>query len=210
LASYGQVVSEKIKVIDIFERSIRGKDTEERELQEILEDATWLIDPRWEPITANQQFKSFRDALQAWFKKKYGKEVLTTTKISHEKKRPDFILLHIENGIKLIEIKPPKHAFGDADWERLNQYDDAMEEFFRANKSYKKVFPREFSIILIADEISLKNSSNKKAFQLLEDNKRLDHKTWDDLIKDTKEFHQSFLDARDSFKENEKNYVSEW
>jgi hypothetical protein len=202
LASYGQIVSEKIKVVDIFEKSIRNEDTEEKELQEMLEDAPWLIDPRWEPMTANQQFKSFRYALQVWFKKKYGKEVLTTTKISHEKKRPDFILLHIENSIKLIEIKPPKHSFGDVDWERLNRYDDAMEEFFETNKSYEGTFPNRYSIILIADEISLKNSSNKKAFQLLKDKKRLAQKTWEDLLNDTTQFHQSFLDARDSFKEN--------
>lgn len=204
LASYGQIVSEKIRVIDIFENSIREKETEEKELQEILEDAPWLIDPRWEPITANQQFKSFRCAFEAWFKKKYGKDVSTTTKTAQEKKRPDFVLLHMENAIKLVEIKPPKHTFGDADWERLNLYYDAMEEFFKTNKSYREAFPRGFNIILIADKISLKNSSSKKAFQLLKDNKHLEPKTWEDLLNDTKQFHQSFLDARDSFKEERK------
>lgn len=201
LASYGQIVSEKIRVIDIFKQSIREKDTEEKELQEMLEDAPWLIDPRWEPITANQQFKIFRDALQAWMKKKYGWEVLTTAKIPYEKKRPDFILLNIENSIKLIEIKPPKHTFRDSDWERLNQYYDAMDEFFGTNKSYEEIFPNRFSIILIVDQISLKNSSNKKAFELLQDKKCLARKTWEDLLNDTTQFHQSYLEARDSFTE---------
>lgn len=203
LASYGQIVSEKIRVIDIFEESIREEGTKEKELQEMLEDAPWLIDPRWEPITANQQFKSFRSALEAWFKKKYKKEITTTAKTVQEKKRPDFVLLHIENSIKLVEIKPPKHVFDDTDWTRLNQYDDALEEFLNTNKSYAKVFPDGYNIILIADKAKL-NSSNKKAFQHLEQSMKLKPKTWEDLLKDTKEFHQSFLDARDSLKEKKK------
>ncbi|OGL46026.1 MAG: hypothetical protein A2W05_10510 [Candidatus Schekmanbacteria bacterium RBG_16_38_10] len=198
LASYGQIVSEKIKVIDIFKKSIRDDKVEEKQLQSLLENAPWLIDPKWEPITANQQFKSFRDAFQAWFKKKYKKEIITSISLCHPDKRPDFIFLHIENSIKLVEIKPPKHAFNDEDWKRLNCYDDAMEEFLKANKSYRDAFPRSFNIILIADSIKLKDTSNKKAFESLEGKCRLIPKTWEDLLNDTTQFHKSFLDARDS------------
>ncbi|MDP2277180.1 MAG: ATP-binding protein, partial [Nitrospirota bacterium] len=198
LASYGQIVSEKIKVIDIFKKSIRDDKVEEKQLQSLLENAPWLIDPKWEPITANQQFKSFRDAFHAWFKKKYKKEIITSISLCHPDKRPDFIFLHIENSIKLVEIKPPKHAFNDEDWKRLNCYDDAMEEFLKANKSYRDAFPRSFNIILIADSIKLKDTSNKKAFESLESKGRLIPKTWEDLLNDTTQFHKSFLDARDS------------
>ncbi len=200
LASYGQVVAEKIKVIDVFEKSIRGDKVDEKELQKLLEGAPWLIDPKWEPITANQQFKTFREAFQAWYKKKY-KEEITTTAVCNEDKRPDFIFLHVENSIKLIEIKPPKHAFDDTDWERLNRYDDSMEEFLKTNATYAKAFPNGFHIILIADEIKITNTSNKKAFESLKTKGRLEHKTWEDLFNETTQYHKSFLDARDALKE---------
>lgn len=202
LASYGQVVAEKIKAIDVFEGAIRKDDIEEKELQKMLEDAPWLIDAKWEPITANQQFKTFRNAFQSWFEKKYGKKIITSTTFSQDDKRPDFIFLHIENSIKIIEIKPPKHDFNDKDWKRLNEYDDAMEQFLKENESYAKAFPGRYKIILIANnakKIKLKDSSYQKAFEHLMKEERLEPKTWEDLLKDTKEFHQSFLDARDSF-----------
>jgi len=201
LASYGQIVAEKVKVIDIFEQSIRDEKVKEKQLQELLEYAPWLIDPKWEPITANQQFRSFRDAFQTWFKKKYKREIVTSASLCHDDKRPDFIFLHLENSIKLVEIKPPKHTFNDGDWERLNRYYDAMEEFLNTNQSYQKAFPNRFNMILISDGVKLNNTSYDKAYKSLIDNKYLERKTWEDLLRETKQFHQSFLAARDSFQE---------
>ena len=199
LASYGQIVAEKVKVIDIFEQSIRDKSVKEKQLQKLLENAPWLIDPKWEPITANQQFRSFRDAFQAWFKKKYKQEIITSASLCHDDKRPDFIFLHLENSIKLVEIKPPGHVFNDTDWVRLNRYYDALEEFLRTNKSYQKAFPNGFNMILISDGKKLNNSSYSKAYKSLIDNNSLERKTWEDLLRETKQFHQSFLDVRYSF-----------
>lgn len=199
LASYGQVVAEKIKDIEIFEKSIRKDNINEKELQKILENAPWLIDPKWEPITANQKFKSFREAFQKWYKRKYGEEI-TTTAACLDDIRPDFIFLYVENSIKLVEIKPPKHAFDDNDWVRLNRYDDSMEEFFDTNKSYADAFPHRFHIILISDEIKITNTSNKKAFESLKEKGRLEPKTWEDLFYDTTMYHKSFLEARDAYK----------
>lgn len=201
LASYGQIVAEKVRVIDIFEQSIRDDRVKEKQLQELLEGAPWLIDPKWEPITANQEFKSFRNAFQTWFKKKYGQEIVTSASLCHDDKRPDFIFLHLENSIKLVEIKPPKHTFNDDDWERLNRYYDAMEAFLNINKSYQKAFPNQFNMILISDTIKLNNTSYSKAYKSLIDNRSLEHKTWEDLLKETKQLHQSFLATRDSFQE---------
>lgn len=204
LASYGQIVSEKLKVIDIFEESIRpdetGEETGENELQSLLERAPWLIEQKWEPMTANQQFKTFVDAFQTWYKKKTGEDIVTSTQIPNQTKRPDFIFLHIENSIKLVEIKPPEHTFNDTDWERLNRYYDTMEEFFKRNATYQKEFPNGFDIILITDNINITNTSYKKAFQSLKDNHRVKTWTWEDLLRETRMRHQSYLDARDSLK----------
>ena len=42
-----------------------------------------------------------------------------TTEIKNSTKRPDFILLNIENALQVVEIKPPDHVFNDADWDRM-------------------------------------------------------------------------------------------
>jgi hypothetical protein len=206
LASYGQLVAEKVRAIEVFEQSIRKDGIEEKELQKMLEDAPWLIDAQWEPIAANQQFKTFRDAFQSWFKKKYEKEIITSTVFPQDAKRPDFIFLHIENSIKIIEIKPPKHDFNDEDWKRLNEYDDAMKLFLEENDSYAKAFPGGYKIILITDnakKVKLRDSSYQKAFDSLVKEKRLEPITWEDLLRNTKQSHQSFLDARDAFNKNQ-------
>lgn len=198
-SSYGQIVSEKIKVIDTFESTIRKGEILEKDLQKILEDAPWLIESRWEVLTANQSFKNFRVAFESWHKEKYGKEILTTTNILHPTKRPDFVFVHAENSLIIVEIKPPKHAFNDKDWERLNNYYDAVEEFFKAKVEFKRLFPDGFKIILVADEVKITDSTKRKAFQLLKENNALVNRGWDALLHDTKMAHQDFLKAREEF-----------
>jgi len=197
LASYGQIVSEKIKAIDVFEKTIHGKSTTEKELQKILEDAPWLIDPRWQVIMANRQLKNFRTAFQSWHKNKYNVEIVTTADISFRSKRPDFILLHQQSGIKIVEIKSPKHVFVDEDMKRLNNYDDAMEKFWQENPHYEEEFPDKFQIIIIVNKIKFRNSIYQKALTNLQQSGKLIVKNWDKLLSDTKTFHENFLQARD-------------
>lgn len=198
-ASYGQIVSEKIKVIDTFENAIRNGEIKEQELQNILEDAPWLVNPVWEVITANQSFKSFRVAFEAWYKNKYGEEIVTTTNISHPSKRPDFIFLHAENALKIVEIKPPKHDFNDEDWKRLNNYYDAVEDFLETKGDFKEIFPNGFQIILVTDNVKIADSSNSKAMDHLTDKGALIIRDWERILKDTKVHNQDFLNARDEF-----------
>jgi len=119
LASYGQIVVEKIKTINIFEKTIQQEGIDELELQKILETAPWLINPRWELSVANRSLKTFQEAFESWYKKEYNEEITTTTRVEHGTKRPDFIFLNREDSLILVEIKPPKHEFNDEDWERL-------------------------------------------------------------------------------------------
>jgi len=199
-ASYGQIVSEKISVIDTFENAIRNSAIGEKELQSILEDAPWLIDPRWEVLTANQSFNNFRNAFEQWYKKKYGQEIITTTNIKHPTKRPDFVFLHAENALKIVEIKPPKHAFNDKDWTRLNKYHDAIVNFLEAKAEFNKIFPNKFQIILITDEMKIKETSFVKAMDLLVKDGILRKRDWEAILNDAKMYHQDFLKARSEFK----------
>ena len=124
---------------------------------------------------------------------------MTTTNILHPTQRPDFVFVHAENSLIIVEIKPPKHAFNDEDWKRLNNYYDAVEEFFKAKGEFKELFPAGFKIILVADEVKIADSTNRKAFQLLEEKKALVKRDWEALLHDTKMAHQDFLKAREEF-----------
>lgn len=199
LASYGQIVQEKIKNIDILEEAINQEGTEERELQEILEIAPWVINPRWELAIADRTLKTFQEAFEGWYKKEYEEEIITTTKIKDEKKRPDFIFIHRENKLVIVEIKPPKHPFDDEDWERLQKYYDATEKFLEENPRFKSSFPEGLKVILVRD--SEKTSSTvKKAITGLKVRKILDPYTWAELLENTKKHHESYLMVRDSYK----------
>ncbi|MCP4364225.1 MAG: ATP-binding protein [Planctomycetes bacterium] len=199
LASFGQIAEEKIKAIDLLDELIKKDEANECEFQKILEDAPWLIDPKWIPLTANQTLMTFRNAFQDWYKKEYSEELITTTEIDHETKRPDFILLNLENYLVVIEIKPPKHVFGDKDYTRLERYYDALDEYLKINPSFKELFPGGVKIILIRDSERL-SSTQRKAMGLLLKREELQTFRWDELLMNTKRSHQEFLDARSTMR----------
>jgi len=201
LASYGQVVQEKIKTIDIFEKSIRSEETEERDLQEILETSPWLINSRWELSVANRSLKTFQESFEGWYEKTYEESVTTTTQITEGRKRPDFIFLHRDNMLVILEIKPPNHTFNDDDWSRLEKYYDAIGRFFKENPQFSDSFPKGHKVILVRDKEKV-NSTVRKAMDGLIDKEHLEPHTWEELLENTKKDHESFLVVRDSFDES--------
>jgi hypothetical protein len=196
LASYGQIVAEKLKTIDVFKATIRQPDTSESELQQILERAPWLINPRWELTAANLTLKRFQEAFESWYKKTSGEEITTSTRIRHETKKPDFIFLHRENKIIVVEIKPPKHTFDDTDWERLQRYHDAILAFLEKNRTFKDLFPYGHQVILVRDSEKV-SPTVEKALTSLVDKEYLVKYTWEELLDNAERDHESFLTARD-------------
>lgn len=203
LASYGQIAEEKIKSIDLLEELVRRDSAPERDFQSILEDAPWLIRPEWIPLTANQRLETFRSAFEAWYEKQKGQKILTTARIAHETKRPDFILLDLENQIVIVEIKPPKHLFGDEDYDRLEKYYDSIGEFLEAHPAFKKTFPLGVKIILVRDSEKV-GSKTKKAMTHLIDSGALERLTWEELLANTKQANEDFLKARSALKKGGK------
>jgi hypothetical protein len=195
MASLGQVVFEKIKVIDLLEKTIRDPTTTELDLQKILEEAPWLIDHSWQALTMNQALKTFRSAFESWFKKTYNVEIITST-ILNEAKRPDFIFLHVGNCLIILEIKCSGHPFNDTDWSRFVKYPEAIEKFCEEQPELFKDFPRGYRYIIISDGINL-SKTESLAFKQLEESNQLKHHTWEALLGTTKDIHRAFLEARD-------------
>lgn len=201
LASFGQIAEEKIKAIDLLDELTKKDKADESEFQKILEDAPWLIDPRWVPIIANQSLETFRREFEHWYKKKYKEEIVTTTEIDTPSKRPDFILLDLDHKLVIIEIKPPKHVFNNKDFVRMQRYYDAIEAFLEKNRRFKSRFPEGVKVVLVRDEERL-GPTEQKAMKHLE-KEGLDKYTWSELLDNTRRMHQDFLAVRTSMRKQD-------
>ena len=173
LASYGQVAYEKIKSISLLEQNIHRNDALEKDFQEILENAPWLINPLWEPLSNNQSIKNFRSSFESWYERVYGVNIETTTEIPDPNKRPDFILIHRDNALQIVEIKPPKHAFDVEDWNRMIKYPSAVKKFLEENPELKNDFPGGVVTTLITDKINITDETTNDAIKLRKQNKKL-------------------------------------
>lgn len=195
LASYAQIASQRVRVIKELQEIIE-KSLDEREFQALLARAEWLIEPSWTVITKNQGLKSFKQAFEHFWKQKTGETV--TLAIGYLDKRPDFTLVSIGGTLHIVEIKRANHKFDDNDFERLNNYVDAFEEFFADNPVIAQEFPKGWRIDLVADGENLKKSSNKKAYQKIQDDEHLSRIGWRDFLARTQKVHEQFLDAHDA------------
>ena len=195
ITSLGQVAKEKVKTIEVLEENIRSEDTDEGDLQEILEDAPWLINPTWTPVTENQEIRSFRSAFEAWYEEEKGDEIVTTSDTSQENKKPDFIMLDVNNSIKVIEIKSPGKKFYNDDFDRFSNYVQAFDEFFEDHPRFRDDFPNEADFIIVADGRSL-NYTNRNALETFQENRGVEPiMSWEELLKKTKKQHRDFFET---------------
>lgn len=191
-ASLGQIAVERVGAVKRLEQKIReADDVEERIFQELIEGATWLLDPRWTALQANKAFENLSRAYNAWYFKTFDKRIETST--VHSSKRPDFVMLHVGKRIEIVELKKPDHAFNDEEFERLQDYIESMESFLKQNKGYTEDFD-EVHAILIADRLRLSRTP-EKAFNGLVKDEKLSRKTWLEILRETKKVHEDFLSA---------------
>ena len=194
-ASLGQIALERIRAIETLETAVRkNPETRELEMQEILENAPWLIEPQWTVLQSNETFSHFQSAFESWYKKQTGQKIITTVSSKYKNKRPDFIMIHAGRAIEIVEIKKPEHDFNVKDYERLDRYIEKMEEFRKKNKQISNLFPR-FHVTLICDDVNIKGPLKRSFDSLINDN-ILEQKTWEDLLTDTKRAHKDFLKSR--------------
>jgi hypothetical protein len=191
LASYAQIAAQRVRVIRQL-RKIIDDQTDEGRFQALLSQAEWLIEPSWTVITKNQTLKSFKRAFEQFWKQRTGTAV--TLAIDNETKRPDFTLISLGGILHIVEIKRAGHQFNDADWERLNNYVDAFEEFFNANPVMRDEF-KGWRIDLVADGVSLKSSA-KRAFENVVRDEHLHRVSWRDFLLRAEKVHEQFLDAQ--------------
>jgi hypothetical protein len=195
MASYGQIAAERVKSIKELKDVIGKPNVQEADLQQLVATAPWLIRPDWSVLTQNQSLKTFRDRFTAFWKTKYGEDVEVA--ISYEKKKPDFTLIHHGRMLHVVEIKVPGHKFANDDYERLEHYVEAFDEFFAANTQVSAAFADGWQIDLIADGVNLTKTTEKIAFDSFVKDGKLVRQTWDDFLASATRAHEEFLDIYD-------------
>jgi len=195
-ASLGQVAIERIDAIAELEKHLSPEtEHDEKTLQRLLEGAPWIIDPQWTMLQATKTFEDMRHAFERWYEGRSGVPTITSAlEPSQEGKIPDFVMLHLERNVEIVEIKRPGHALTDIEFNRIMGYYRSLETFLNENPSFKEVFP-EPHVTLVCDQLNL-GLVSKEAYESLKDHRHLTKKTWEELLMDTKRVHEDFIKAR--------------
>ncbi|MBE2279671.1 MAG: ATP-binding protein, partial [Ignavibacteriaceae bacterium] len=149
LANLGQIADKRVKAIEKLKSSVNAT-TDERALQELLEEAPWLINFEWTPLTMNQRLNTTREKFESWHEEHYGKKVLTST-IEDKTKRPDFVMLSFVNIIYIVEIKKTKYKINDSEFDNIVTYFNALKKFLKDHPHISDNFTGGIQIILVAD-----------------------------------------------------------
>lgn len=194
-ASYAQIASERVRVLDQLDTIIFDTARDEAALQRIITEAPWLIQPDWTVITANQSLKTFKTSFEHYLKREYDLDVVLV--IEYEKKRPDFTLVAVGGMLHFVEIKASGHALDDEDMKRLYRYVDALRSFFATNPDMAAEFPRRWRIDLVVDSVSLKDAANRRLFETVVAENEVFQLSWDDFRNRARRTNEAFLQARD-------------
>lgn len=197
LASYGQIASERVRIIGELERVLTKK-SDEAALQRLITEGPWLIHPTWTVITINQKLKTFKTLFEAYWKNRTNSTVLLA--IGHDTKRPDFTLVSVDGLLHIVEIKAAEHVFGDKDFERLHNYVDAFKAFYEQHDELKQEFHRGWQIDLIADGAKFADAIKKTAFDGLVREKVVVRSSWTDFLLRAKTAHEKFLEIHHAAK----------
>lgn len=193
LSSFGRIAEERIRVIQRIESLKDDQQTLEAAFQELIEQAPWLIDPQWSPITSNQSFTTLKNEFEKYYREQTG-ETIILNNFTSANKRSDFVLSSQDNMIQIIEIKRPKHKFDDTEMERLNRYYDQMRAFLAhdANKAFSRLFNGGFHMTLVCDEHKL-TGVYKNLFESLIAKGELTWINWREFLLRTRKMHEEFL-----------------
>lgn len=196
-ASLGQVARLRVDVIGELEGGLDGQ-VDEMELQKIIESAPWLANPQWTPLTMNRTFATLVKEFPKWYRKQYGQPVTVSTAEAAgdaRRKRPDFVMLHVESRIVIVELKRPHHAITDRELDRLVEYHDALQKFLDDHKEIAAAFPHGVEMLLVCDGEGFKKASSKRLFEKLSSDGTLTVRRWKEFVNSTKKAHDDFLRA---------------
>ena len=155
LSSFGQIAEDRLKVIKRLETLKDDESTQEDSLQNLIEDAPWLINPEWAPVIANQSLSRLRKEFEKYYKQKTG-QAISLSDFQNPRKRPDFVLSSQEGVAQIVEIKKSGHSLKNEEMDRIIKYHDCMQSFLDddRNVDFRKFF-HDFHITLVCEGLAL-------------------------------------------------------
>jgi len=192
LSSYGMIADKRVKVIEKITELKDDPTTLEDALQDSIEEAPWLINPQWSPITANQTLQSLREEFTKYYQERTG-QAINLEPFEKGNKRPDFVLSSQDLKLQIIEIKRPKHALENDEWDRIQVYIDVMDAFLNqeGHKAFRQFFTG-FRMTLVCDEVKL-TGAQRAAFRSFLGDGSFEHVTWSAFLLRTSQTHKEFL-----------------
>lgn len=196
LSSFGRIAEERLQVIQNLERLKDDQSTREDEFQALIDQAPWLIQPQWSPITANQTFATLKREFEKFFERKTGISI-SLSDFSAPTKRADFALTSHDGIVQIVEIKRPHHRLQNEEMDRLVRYKDLMDEFLAhpGHEQFREQF-REVALTLVCDGLGL-TGVHRSAFESFQRERKLDYVTWAAFLLRTRQAHEDFLGEAD-------------
>ena len=196
LSSFGRIADDRLKVIQRLETLKEEDGIGEDSFQHLIEDAPWLVNPEWAPVTANQSLSSLRREFERYYQQETG-DAIQLSDFANPLKRPDFVLSSQDGKAQIIEIKKPGHALKDDEMRRIVNYHNLMKSFLGDTKNSKfQQFFHGFHITLVCDELAL-SWPLQAAFDGYLASGALTHFSWRNFLLRTKVVHKDFLGEAD-------------
>lgn len=198
LSSYGMIAEKRVQVIERIMELKDDGDSLEQALQDSIEQAPWLINPLWSPITANQSLSTLKVEFEKFYEKETGEPIkLNNFDDAAKTKRPDFVLSADDFGLQIIEIKKPDHKLKNDEWDRIQVYIENMDKFLSlpGHEDFKKIY-KGFTVTLVCDELGL-TGAQAKAFESYKQERVVEHITWTAFLRRTQHMHKEFLAEAD-------------
>ena len=199
--SFGRQVKKRLEIIDRLEKLKDDSGTPELELQDLIQNAPWLINPQWIPLSSNQALTTLKVEFAKFYKKNTGLDIQLEN-FSDKSKRPDFVMLSQDSCLQIVEIKRPNHKINNAEMDRIQTYFDQFELFLNDPRHGDfKVIASKFHITLVSDGESL-SGVYKKVYKDYVDDKQLTPIDWASFLLRTIRSHHEFLEEakRQGFK----------
>ena len=192
LSSFGRIAEDRLKVVERLEVLKDAEDTDEDDLQQLVADAPWVVNPEWAPVTENQTFSSLRKEFEKYYRQRTG-ESISLSDFQQTGKRPDFVLSSQEGTVQIIEIKKPRHRLTNREMDRVVTYYQNMDAFLNdpAHSHFRKHFP-DFHVTVVCDSLAL-TGSQRAAFDGYRSTGKLTHMDWTAFLLKTEQVHQDFL-----------------
>ena len=193
VSSFGRIADVRLRVIKRLETLKDGDDTEEKDLQQLIADAPWMINPEWSPVTHNQAFSSLRREFEKYYESETG-ETISLSDFRESGKRPDFVLSNQGGKLQVIEIKKPGHRLSNAEMDRIVAYYDNMKAFLEdpVHEEFRQYFS-DFHITVVCDSLGL-SGAWAAALRAYRTEGKLTHMDWAALLWKSEQIHQAFLE----------------